>query len=230
MSVLFGTARLTMLPSNIGQPIQRSTHAHHLLPSTTDNVTHTLDSDAIEPDAVVDRPAGPLDDESSRRPFAAIVHEHGPAVYRLAKSVVRDSALADDVTQETFISVWKHLPEFRSEGSLRGWILQIAHNQAVSTLRKIRDSATDPGRLPDQHESISTTRVVEGRLAASELVEALDELDELSRAIVVLREVEGFSYEDIATTLGVPIPTVKTRLLRARRTLARRLDGWRGSE
>jgi RNA polymerase sigma-70 factor (ECF subfamily) len=160
-------------------------------------------------------------------PFAAIVDEHGPAVYRLAKSVVRDSALAEDVAQETFIKVWKHLSDFRGEGSLRGWILRIAHNQAVSTLRRIRDSATDPGKLPESADPIGVTRVVEGRVAAAELMDAMETLDELSRAIVVLREVEGLSYDEIATTLDVPIPTVKTRLLRARRELARRLDAWR---
>jgi RNA polymerase sigma-70 factor (ECF subfamily) len=157
------------------------------------------------------------------------VNEHGPAVYRLAKSVVRDSALADDVAQETFIKVWKHLSEFRGEGSLRGWILRIAHNQAVSTLRRVKDRATDPERLPDAGDPITTTRVVEGRMAASELMDALDELDELSRSVVVLREVEGLSYDEIAATLDVPIPTVKTRLLRARRTLARSLDDWRAN-
>jgi RNA polymerase sigma-70 factor (ECF subfamily) len=159
--------------------------------------------------------------------FAEIVQEHSAAVYRLARSVVQDPALADDVTQDTFIKVWKHLDEFRGEGSLRGWILRIAHNTAVSTLRKIKDSATDPSKLPHAHDPIGTTRVVEGRLAADELRVALDELDDLSREIVVLREVEGMTYEDIADTLGVPIPTVKTRLLRARRRLSISLEGWR---
>ncbi len=170
------------------------------------------------------------DQLAEAEPFTAIVDEHGPAVYRLAKSVVRDSALADDVAQETFIKVWRHLPQFRGEGSLKSWILRIAHNESVSSLRKIRDSATDPGRMPEAQEPIPTNRVVEGRMAASELIVALEDLDELSREIVVLREVEGFSYDEIADTLGVPIPTVKTRLLRARRTLARRLEDWRSEQ
>ena len=172
----------------------------------------------------VEAPDGPLPRDAS---FAAIVEEYSGAVYRLARSVVRDPALADDVTQDTFIAVWKHLDEFRGEGSMRGWILRIAHNTSVSTLRRIKDSATDPSKLPDAHVEIGVNRVVEGRIAVGELRDALAELDQLSREIVVLREVEGLSYDDIAQTLGVPIPTVKTRLLRARRRLANSLEGWR---
>ncbi len=159
--------------------------------------------------------------------FTDLVKEHSAAVYRLARSVVRDPALADDVTQETFIKVWKHADDFRGEGSMRGWILRIAHNTAVSTLRTIRDSATDPMKLPDDPVAVTPTRIVEGRLAVDELRDALDGLDDLTREIVVLREVEGMSYEDIADTLDVPIPTVKTRLLRGRRRLAVLLEGWR---
>jgi len=159
--------------------------------------------------------------------FAALVEEYSAAVYRLARSVVRDPALADDVTQDTFIAVWKHLGGYRGEGSMRGWILRIAHNTAVSTLRRVRDTATDPAKLPDASEPIPVTRVVEGRIAVEALNAALSDLDELSRAIVVLREVEGLSYDDIAHALDVPIPTVKTRLLRSRRQLAVSLQEWR---
>ncbi len=159
--------------------------------------------------------------------LGAIVEEYSSAVFRLALSVVRDPALAEDVAQDTFIAVWKHLGEFRGEGSMRGWVLRIAHNTSVSTLRRVRDSATDPSKLPEASDPIGVNRVVEGRIAAGELVDALDQLDELSREIVVLREVEGLSYDDIAEALDVPIPTVKTRLLRARRQLAASLEGWR---
>jgi len=172
---------------------------------------------------------GPSDSESDFVPpnIDELVVEHSAAVFRLARSVVQDAALADDVTQETFIKVWKHLDTFRGESSLRSWILRIAHNTAVSTLRTIRDSATDPVKMPQGHDPIPTTRVVEGRLAADELRAALEQLDDLTREIVVLREVEGMSYEEIAETLEVPIPTVKTRLLRARRRLSVVLEDWR---
>lgn len=156
-----------------------------------------------------------------------LVVEHSAAVFRLARSVVQDAALADDVTQETFIRVWKHLDSFRGDSSLRSWILRIAHNTAVSTLRTIRDSATDPVKLPQTHDPIPTPRVVEGRLAADDLRHALEQLDDLTREIVVLREVEGMSYDEIAETLEVPVPTVKTRLLRGRRRLGVVLEEWR---
>ena len=162
-----------------------------------------------------------------QRDLDRLIDEYTPAVYRLARSVVRDPALADDVTQDTFIKVWQHLDEFRGDGSMRGWVLRIAHNTAVSTLRRIKDAATDPHVLPDAGDPITTNRVVEGRLAYEELQRALDQLDELSREIVVLREVEGMTYDEIADTLDVPVPTVKTRLLRARRRLANALEGWR---
>ena len=177
-----------------------------------------------EASAMVRAPGADRDRAAS---FATLVEEYSSAVYRLARSVVRDPALADDVTQETFIAVWKHLDDYRGEGSMRGWILRIAHNTSVSTLRRIKDSATDPTQLPDAQVAIGVNREVEGRIAVGELRDALGQLDDLSREIVVLREVEGLSYDDIAATLDVPIPTVKTRLLRARRQLAASLEGWR---
>ncbi len=177
-----------------------------------------------EATGAVGAPVGPGPSDAS---FAELVEQYSGAVYRLARSVVRDPALADDVTQDTFIAVWKHRDGFRGEGSMRGWILRIAHNTAVSTLRRVKDTATDPSMLPDASEPITVTRMVEGRIAMQALSAALAQLDELSREIVVLREVEGLSYDDIAEALGVPIPTVKTRLLRSRRQLAVSLQGWR---
>lgn len=156
-----------------------------------------------------------------------IVSEYSAAVFRLARSIVQDASLADDVTQETFIKVWRNLDSFRGDSSRRTWVLRIAHNTAVSTLRTIRDSATDPVHLPDAYEPIGTIRVVEGRIAADQLTAALATFDDLTRGIVVLREIEGMSYDEIADALDVPVPTVKTRLLRARRRLSTILEGWR---
>ena len=149
-----------------------------------------------------------------------MIDEHSGAVYRVALGVVRDPSLAEDVTQETMISAWKSLATYRGEGSERSWILRIAHNTAVSTLRRIRDEATDPGLRPDRPVPGAEVHAA-GRGDLAVLRSALDSLDELSRSIVILRDVEGLSYAEIADTLAVPVPTVKTRLLRARRELQR---------
>lgn len=159
--------------------------------------------------------------------LAALVAEHSASVYRLVRSVVRDPGLTDDITQETFIKVWKHADGFRGEGSMRGWILRIAHREAIAALRRRRDAPTDPFALAHPADPMTVGRVVEGRLAFESFAEALDSLDETSRAILVLRELEGLSYEAIADTLEVPIATVKSRLLRARRSMAISLEGWR---
>ncbi len=157
-----------------------------------------------------------------------LVVEHGDAVYRLALSVVRDRALAEDVAQETMMKAWLALPTLRDQGSLRSWVLRIANNTAISTLRARRAIAVDPHDLPEAEAPVE--RSVEARVQSDavvgQFVAALDTLDELSRSIVVLREVEGLSYDEIAAVLNVPLPTVKTRLLRARRRLSSTLKEW----
>lgn len=154
--------------------------------------------------------------------------EHSDAVFRLAFSVVRDRSLAEDVTQEAMLKAWLALPTFRGESSLRGWIMRIAHNTAISTLRSRRSIVSDPNEMPEAPIILekSTERRVEGAAVVDEFVEALDLLDDLSRSIVVLRELEGMSYDEISQVLDVPLPTIKTRLLRSRRFLSNALKEW----
>ena len=166
-------------------------------------------------------------DASPEQLLDELVREHLDAVYRVAFSVVRDSALAEDVAQDAILKAWRALPTFRGESSLRSWVLRITHNTAISTLRKRREELRDPALLPEQESRSSTEAEAVGRLSIDAFEEALDQLDELSRSIIVLREVEGLSYDEIADMLGVPLPTVKTRLLRGRRVLASALTDWK---
>lgn len=146
---------------------------------------------------------------------------HAAAVYRVARSVVRDPGLAEDVVQETIIRAWRSRDQLRDSRSERVWILRIAHNTAVSCLRRIRDEATDPSLLPDRPTRSDPGDQIAARDELGRMAQALGRLDELSRSIVVLRDLEGMSYEEIAATLEVSMATVKTRLLRARRELQR---------
>ena len=157
----------------------------------------------------------------------ALVREHLDSVYRVAYSVVRDSALAEDVAQDAILKAWKALPTFRGESSMRSWVLRITHNTAISTLRRRREEYRDPSLLPEKETRATTESEAVGHLSIDAFEEALDKLDELSRSIIVLREVEGLSYEEISEMVGVPLPTVKTRLLRGRRVLAAALSDWK---
>lgn len=174
-------------------------------------------------------PQHPLPDPSAdpSQVLDQLVRDHLDAVYRVAFSVVRDASLAEDVAQDSLLKAWKALPSFRGESSLRSWLLRITHNTAVSTLRKRREELRDPNLLPEVPTTSSTERKVEGALSLDAFEAALDQLDELSRSIIVLREIEGMAYDEIADVLDVPMPTVKTRILRARRVLASALEGWK---
>jgi RNA polymerase sigma-70 factor, ECF subfamily len=155
-----------------------------------------------------------------------LMTEHLSAMYRVARAVVHDGALAEDVVQEALLKAWQAASTFRGEASLRSWALRITHNTGVSVLRRRREELRDPELLPETEHGAGTDRQVQGRMMVEELWKALDRLDPLSRTIVVLREIESMSYEDISSSLDISLPTVKTRLFRARRILATDLGGW----
>lgn len=173
-------------------------------------VTQQTSARSIEPEAVqIDSNTG----------FEALVREHATAMYRVSLAIVRDPALAEDVVQEAVLRAWDNRSTFRGEGSMRGWLLRITHNAAVSELRRRREVPSDPGTLPLRPVAGPDYRAV----WVSELEAvgaALDTLDELSRSILALRVSEDMSYEQIAQTLGITLGQVKIRLLRARRALA----------
>lgn len=156
-----------------------------------------------------------------------LVRHHADAVYRVALSVTKDPALAEDVSQESLIKAWQSLPSFEGEAPLRHWILRIAHNTSISALRVRRENLVAPVDLPDRPSSDPPLDThVQHRIAIERFESALGGLDGTSRSIVVLREIEGLSYAELSDVLELPLPTIRTRLLRARRQLAEALDGW----
>ncbi len=164
---------------------------------------------------------------SADRVLAELLAAHGDAVYRLARSIVHDTALADDVVQETMVKAWRNLDEFDGEIP-RAWLLKVARNTAISLLRTRRDQPRDAdmlGDLPDEKSGPATTTV--DRAALDQLWVALASLDEVSRSMVVMRELSGSTYEEIADVLDLPLATVKTRLFRARRALQVAMEEWR---
>ncbi|MCP4436289.1 MAG: RNA polymerase sigma factor [Actinomycetia bacterium] len=158
------------------------------------------------------------------RDLDALIEEHAAAAFRVANGILRNPSLAEDAVQETMIKAWQSLPKFRGESSLRSWILRIAHNTSVSMLRRRRERVMAPEDLPDTVGGIDPARSTTALADLRSVRAALEELDELSRSVVILREVEGMTYQEIADTLDVAVPTVKTRLLRARRRLGAAIE------
>lgn len=176
-----------------------------------------------ESDPVPDQPAP----ASSSEELRAVVDAHAAAVYRVAVSIVHDAALAEDVVQETMIKAWRHAPVGAGEEIPRQWLLRVARNAAISTLRTRREYLHGPDTLPESPGGVETMRAVESRAALDELWTAMGRLDEDARTLIVMREVDDLSYEEIAVALGLPLSTVKTRLFRARRALKDTLKEWR---
>jgi len=177
--------------------------------------------------------------------FEALVERFEPRVFRLARRILQHREDAEDATQQTFINVMEHLDQFREEAAVATWILRIATNQALATLRKRRGRGTVPlethstpgdDETPMPHpEFIAQWRDDPADLAErSEVKEllgqALSELDEKHRVVFVLRDVEAFSTRETADLLGISESNVKVRLLRARLRLRERLTRTLGDE
>jgi RNA polymerase sigma-70 factor (ECF subfamily) len=173
---------------------------------------------APDPDTVlVDRSrAGDLD------AFAALVERHQDVVRRVAARVVgRDDA--DDVSQDAFLRAFHRLGRFRAEGAFRSWLLQITYNTALTSLERRRPAAPD---ADDGRQAPAETD--RQRMPAEQLEDAerrarlelkLRSLRPAHRAVLVLRDVEGLSYDEIAAVTATPLGSVKGRLHRARREL-----------
>lgn len=177
--------------------------------------------------------------------FEVLVDRFQPRVYGLARRIVGLAQDAEDVTQQTFLSVIEHIDEFREESAVITWILRIAANHALKLLRKRRglptvalEAAADPedsyATLPHP-EFIARWKEDPASLAEkAELRQLLDdaiaELDERYRLVFVLRDIEGLSVRETAEALGLTEANTKVRLLRARLVLRERLTRALGDE
>lgn len=172
--------------------------------------------------------------------FEVLVAEHSGEIYGLLYRLTENSEEARDLTQETFLRAFQSIEQFRGDADLRTWIYRIAINQARNRWRwwrrRRRDSTVsldstdergskpltstlpaDRGNTPEQ-ETLAHER--ERALRA-----ALLTLRRVYREAVILRDIEGLSYEEVAATLRISVGTVKSRLARGRSELRRKLEG-----
>ena len=154
-------------------------------------------------------------------------------VVQLAVNLLGDRDEALDLSQEVFLRVFRTIHRFRGQSALRTWIYRIAVNQARNRHRFWRrrhrnDQVSLDAHIAAHGEFPSTLglrpdRVFEQKQLGQRLQEALDQLPFDQRTAIVLREIDGLSYDDIAVALGVAIGTVKSRLTRARQALRENL-------
>ena len=154
------------------------------------------------------------------RAFEHLVARHRDVVHRVASRIAGDDE-ADDVTQETFLRAYHRLALYRGDGSFRAWLLRIAHNTAVSTAEHRTVGALSLTELDDgsANEPLSPAEQLEASERRRRLSTKVRGLSPQHRAVLVLRDVEGFSYDEIAQVTAAPVGSVKARLHRARREL-----------
>jgi RNA polymerase sigma-70 factor (ECF subfamily) len=161
---------------------------------------------------------------------AQLVAEHQRMVQQLALNLLGDRDEALDLSQEVFLRVFRTIQSFRGQSQLRTWIYRIVVNQARNRQRwwrrRFRSSQVSLDAHLEQHgdklagrDQVTPDRMFAQKQLATRLKNALDSLPFDQRTAIVLREVDGLSYEEIAFSLGVSLGTVKSRLTRARQAL-----------
>jgi RNA polymerase sigma-70 factor, ECF subfamily len=166
---------------------------------------------------------------------AELVSSHERMVFQLALHLMGDRDEALDLSQEVFLRVFRTLHTFRGQSALRTWIYRIAINQARNRQRwwrrrrrsdqvQLEHHVQDHGELRQPGDGDAPDRAFARQEMAKRLWAALDELPFDQRTVIVLREIDGMSYDEIAESLNVAVGTVKSRLTRARQTLRRELQ------
>ena len=162
--------------------------------------------------------------------FSELVHRYERKIYRLAKNITRNDEDAEDVLQDAFLKAYTHLDTFKGDSKFYTWIVRIAANEALMRLRKRKSDRTVPLDEPMELGEETVTREIavwddnpEQQYSQEEwrriLDEAVESLKPDFRTVFVLRDIEELSTEETAETLGISVPAVKSRLLRARLAL-----------
>jgi RNA polymerase sigma-70 factor (ECF subfamily) len=166
--------------------------------------------------------------------FAELVEAHQRMVYQLAFHLLGDHNEALDLSQDVFLRVFRTLDGFRGQSSFRTWIYRIVVNQARNRQRwwrrrhraaqvSIDDHQRNNGEIASPVYNSAPDRLFRQKEVASRLWRALDDLPFDQKTAIILREVDGLSYDEIAYSLGIAVGTVKSRLARAREVLRSQL-------
>ncbi|MCX5872486.1 MAG: sigma-70 family RNA polymerase sigma factor [Deltaproteobacteria bacterium] len=170
------------------------------------------------------------------RAFENIVEKYQGKIFRHLRKMVNDPSLAEDLLQDTFLNAYRGLNSFSGASSFSTWLFRIATNSALMYLRKERPETVeyDDKVLTDSVDVLTPSPAfvstpleillsLEGK---AKIEEAIDQLPLIYRSVVILRDVEGFSLEEVANILGASIPAIKSRLHRARNIVRETLTSY----
>ncbi len=182
-----------------------------------------------------------LAQEGREAAYRELVQRYERPVFSLIFRMVRDREVAEDLAQDTFIKVLNHIDKYRPEFKLSSWLFKIANNVAIDFLRKRQLDTVSIDGSPHARSAAeveatsfdvaarqeSALDEMEAKELGAAIERAIQQLRPEYRACIMLRHVEGRSYEEIAATLDLPLGTVKTYIHRARHQLRDALEGLR---
>jgi RNA polymerase sigma-70 factor (ECF subfamily) len=169
-----------------------------------------------------------------KQAFDLLVIKYQRKIMRLLSRMIRDPAEIEDVAQEAFIKAYRALPQFRGDSAFYTWLYRIAINTARNWLAANKRAPSTPSAFENEEgETFNESDVLtdgsnpESEMASRQIAEtvnkAINDLPEELRNAIVMREIDGMSYEDIAESMNCPIGTVRSRIFRAREAIATRL-------
>ncbi len=169
-----------------------------------------------------------------KRAFELLVAKYQRKLGRLLSRFIRDPAEVEDVAQEAFIKAYRALPSFRGESAFYTWLYRIGINTAKNYLVAMGRRAptttefdSEEAENFDDGDQLRDVNTPENELMSKQIARTVNDtmqgLPEELRTAIVLREIDGLSYEEIATVMNCPIGTVRSRIFRARETIAERL-------
>lgn len=172
--------------------------------------------------------------QGDKQAFDLLVIKYQRKILRLLSRMIRDQSDIEDVMQEAFIKAYRALPQFRGESAFYTWLYRIAINTARNWMASQGRRPSSPnhnqsedGETFDEIDNLTDNNTPESMLASQEIAatvnETIQELPEELRTAIVLREIEGLSYEEISQAMNCPIGTVRSRIFRAREAIAAKL-------
>lgn len=194
--------------------------------TVTDDRTASREEDAAMVRAVLDGDA---------TAFRGLVEKYQERVYTMVYGMIRNREDARDLTQEAFVKAYRNLKGFRLESGFYTWLYRIAMNLTIDLTRSRKRRATagfdegiatrdETGNVHELHHEDSPSRRIERRQLYEQIMSAMEQLPEDQRQVVLLRELEGLSYREIAEIMEVPEGTVMSRLFYARKKLQKLLQ------